>query len=114
VENLFKKLGARIKLLRENSGLTQEELSETAGISQNFMSQLETGRRSPSLPTINKIASVLNVPIYMFFKFDPEDKPKKIVIKNYDSLISSLNKKEQAFLSDVVKETASKLRKLRK
>ena len=114
MESIYKKIGSRIKLLREKSGMTQEELSETAGISQNFMSQLETGRRNPSIPTINRIASALNTPIYMFFKFDAGEKPGKIVIKNYDSLMNSLNKKEQAFLSDVVRETAAKLRKLPK
>jgi transcriptional regulator with XRE-family HTH domain len=114
MSDLFKKLGARIKEYREKSGMTQEQLSETVGISQNFLSQMETGRRNPSIGTLNKIAAAVNMPIHSFFKFDPGKPAKKIIIKNYESLMASLNKKEQAFLSDVVRETAVKLRKLRK
>lgn len=114
MENIYRKIGARIRLYREKSGMTQESLSESAGISQNFMSQLETGRRNPSVGTLSRIAAALNTPMYLFFKFDAEERPGKIVIKNYSALLNSLNKKEQDFLSDVVRETAAKLRKLRK
>jgi transcriptional regulator with XRE-family HTH domain len=114
MNDLFRKIGGRIKDKREKAGMTQEELSEAVGISQNFLSQMETGRRNPSIGTLNKIATALNSPIHTFFQFTPGKSGKKIIIKNYESLIASLNKKEQAFLSDVVRETAVKLRKLRK
>ena len=72
--DLFKKLGGRIKEQREKAGMTQEELSETVGLSQNFLSQLENGRRKPSLGTVSNIASALNVPIHSFFLFSPREK----------------------------------------
>jgi transcriptional regulator with XRE-family HTH domain len=115
MSDLYKKLGGRIKEQREKAGMTQEELSEAVGLSQNFLSQLENGRRKPSIDTVDSIASVLKQPLHSFFLFSSGKKtPKKSPLKNYDALIRTLNSKEQSFLSDVLMETASKLRKLRK
>ena len=115
MSDVFKKIGGRIKEQREKAGMTQEELSEAIGLSQNFLSQLENGRRKPSISTVDSIASALNLPIDSFFLFSPGKKtPKKNPMKNYEALIRTLNRKEQSFLSDVLMETASKLRKLRK
>lgn len=52
-------LGQRVKHLREQNNLTQKELAEKAGITRNYISSIETGRYSPSIETLQKIADVL-------------------------------------------------------
>ncbi len=53
--------GERLKHLRKERLLTQQELSRTSGISQDGISQLETGRREAQPGTIKKLAEALGV-----------------------------------------------------
>ena len=41
---------------RNNSGLTQKELAERAGIAQSDISKLENGHANPSLETLQRLA----------------------------------------------------------
>lgn len=43
--------------------LTQQELSEKAGISKPYLSQIETGKRQGTLGTMAAIAKALAVPL---------------------------------------------------
>jgi len=52
-------IGARIRKWREESGVTQEELAEAVGLSSEFISYLELGKRTPSLATLARIAAHL-------------------------------------------------------
>jgi len=59
-----RKLGAVLKRLREERGLTQLELAKTAGGAQGYISALEAGHKdNPSVAVMRKLAKVLNVPI---------------------------------------------------
>lgn len=53
-------MGTKIRKLREEIGLTQEELAKSVGLSSEFISLLELGRRSPSLESLSRIARFLN------------------------------------------------------
>ena len=53
----------RIKDLRKEIGLTQEELGEQVGMPNNTLSQYETGKREPKLETWQKLADFFNVPV---------------------------------------------------
>lgn len=48
-------LGRRVKDLRESVMLTQEQLADGAGISQGFLSQIETGKRRTRRSTLDRI-----------------------------------------------------------
>ena len=49
---------ARIRLAK---GLTQEQLAERSGLSQQYLSGLERGKRNPTIVTLYEIASALGV-----------------------------------------------------
>ncbi|WP_410988634.1 helix-turn-helix domain-containing protein [Bacillus cereus] len=53
----------RIKMLRNKKNLTQKGLGEAIGVSESFISMVEskTNRKSPSRATISKMAEVLGV-----------------------------------------------------
>lgn len=57
----IKKFGLVIKELRKSRGLSQEALSDEANLDRTFLSQLETGRKQPSLLTIFQLAVALGV-----------------------------------------------------
>jgi transcriptional regulator with XRE-family HTH domain len=69
MDRLRVRFGNRLKDLRKSANLTQAELAEKAEISVDFVGLVERGLRAPSFESIEKIASVLNVPIKQLFNF---------------------------------------------
>ena len=61
-------LGERIKVLREKSGLTQQELAEIVGVeSPSYISKIEHGLTSPSYELLTRIAKALHVELKDLF-----------------------------------------------
>jgi transcriptional regulator with XRE-family HTH domain len=60
-------LGERIKALRAERGLQQRQLAEKAELAPSMVSQIESGRLTPSLHTLGKIATALGVAIAALF-----------------------------------------------
>lgn len=56
----YNKLGKRIRTLRKAKALSQEKLAENAGISNNYLSNIENNYSIPSLETLLKICSALD------------------------------------------------------
>lgn len=56
----YKDFGNRIRTLRRQQSLTQEELAEQAGISHSFMGHIERGTRVASLETLVALCNVLH------------------------------------------------------
>ena len=54
-------VGRNTQRIRKQQGLTQEQLSERCGLSQQYISGLERGRRNPTVVTVFEIASALGV-----------------------------------------------------
>lgn len=52
--------GKVLRRLREEAGLTQEQLGFEADLRRTYVSILELGQQQPSLTTILKIAQALN------------------------------------------------------
>ncbi|MDH3595299.1 MAG: helix-turn-helix transcriptional regulator [Rhodospirillales bacterium] len=51
-----------LRVLRAWRGLTQAEVAEAAGIKQGYLSELETGSKTPSLAVARRLAGALEVP----------------------------------------------------
>jgi DNA-binding XRE family transcriptional regulator len=56
-------LGTQVRSLRRQLDLTVSDLAAAAAISIGMLSKIENGQISPSLATLQAIASALNVPI---------------------------------------------------
>jgi transcriptional regulator with XRE-family HTH domain len=56
--------------LRSQAGLTQAQLADRVEVSDEFMSRLERGLKSPSLDTAGRIADALGVTLAVLFDFD--------------------------------------------
>lgn len=54
-----REFGLVIREIRKQQGLSQEALCEEANLDRAFLSQLETGRKQPSLTTIFRLAAAL-------------------------------------------------------
>ncbi|MGE5585793.1 MAG: helix-turn-helix domain-containing protein [Bacillota bacterium] len=53
---------SKVKTLREQLGLSQQELAKAAGVAQSSIHYIEMGRKSPTTRTLQKLAAALGVP----------------------------------------------------
>ena len=67
-QKIRKELGFKIKELRKNLKLSQEDFSESLKITSSYLGFIEQGIRSPSLSLLVKIAGKLNVEVWELFK----------------------------------------------
>lgn len=59
--DMRKLVGRNAARIRREKGLTQEELAEKSGLSQQYLSGLEQGRRNPTIVTLYELAVALGV-----------------------------------------------------
>jgi transcriptional regulator with XRE-family HTH domain len=59
--DMRKLVGRNAARIRKEKGLTQEQLAEKCGLSQQYLSGLEQGRRNPTIVTIYELATALGV-----------------------------------------------------
>jgi len=66
---ILQKFGSRIKELRSAKGITQEGLAELAGLSRQYVGDVERGTRNISLVNIEKIATALKITLPELLRF---------------------------------------------
>ena len=66
----------RIKELRIQKNLTQEELSLSSGLDTKYINKLENGRFSVRIETLSKILDTLNIDYFDFFEFSKTQNSK--------------------------------------
>jgi transcriptional regulator with XRE-family HTH domain len=64
--------GTRLKQLREERELTQEQLAEAIGITPQQLSEIERGKHGTSFKRLTKLAKALEVPVHCLFVFTEE------------------------------------------
>ena len=68
-------VGANFRRLREDRGMSQETAAHNLGTDQAYISQLESGKRNPTIRTLYKLALAINVTpgeLYSLEGIDPE------------------------------------------
>jgi transcriptional regulator with XRE-family HTH domain len=63
-------VGRNLRDLRAEQGLSIRSLAELSGLNVNTLSMIENGKSSPSVSTLQQLASALTVPITDFFETD--------------------------------------------
>jgi transcriptional regulator with XRE-family HTH domain len=59
--DMRKLVGRNVKRIRQEKGLTQEQLADLSGFSQQYISGLEQGRRNPTVVSHYELATALGV-----------------------------------------------------
>jgi transcriptional regulator with XRE-family HTH domain len=62
-KSLLKKFGLAVRRERRSQGYSQEEFAGVAGLDRSYMGAIERGEQNPSLWTVARIASALEVSI---------------------------------------------------
>ena len=102
----YKRLGERIRELREKNALTQEVLAEMVGCSNNHLSHIENASCKVSLNMLVNIAKVLNVSLDYFFFDTPFVRPQAVI---NTEIAEKLNKCSPSTLATVNKMLQSLL-----
>lgn len=63
-------LGSHIRQLRNQKKVSQEELGYKASISAAHLGQIERGQKKPTVETLGRIASALDISVSELFRFD--------------------------------------------
>lgn len=100
------KLGVRISQVRKKMGFTQEQLSEYADLSQNYLSQLENGKKNISIETLMKLANALEIKPAFFLDGGNINHAVKIpsLDKKIQAMVASLTARDKKILFSTLKE----------
>ena len=90
-------IGLRIKQFRLDAHLTQGQLAERADIDTNNLSRIERGQTTPTLETVLKIASALNIT------------PNDILLQSYNAPNVLLDAEIAHLLKDMSNERRKKV-----
>jgi transcriptional regulator with XRE-family HTH domain len=70
-------VGRNFARIRQEKGLTQEQVEERSGFSQQYISGLEQGKRNPTIVTLFELAQALGVSHVDLVTPDARAKQKK-------------------------------------
>ncbi len=77
-------IGEKLRQLRQQRGLTQEEMADRCELSKGFISQVERDLTSPSIATLTDMLECLGSSLSSFFK---EEKNEKTVFTPQDMFV---------------------------
>lgn len=74
--DMRKLVGDNVRRVRGERGITQEQLAEQSGFSQQYISDLERGRRNPTVVSLFELAQALETtPTVLISLREPADQP---------------------------------------
>lgn len=65
-------LGKRIRHLRKQAGMSQEQLALTAEMAPSFVGEIERGAKKPSIESIEKLSNALEISVSELFNYNVE------------------------------------------
>jgi transcriptional regulator with XRE-family HTH domain len=100
-----KKIGQRIKTLRNTRNLTQEELADELGMSFGNLGKIERGEIDPNTETLQKVARVLKIHVAELFGESPgvAEPIEKLGFVTKDELRESIRHLENLIKAEMVK-----------
>ena len=86
-----KRLGKRIRALREARGYTQDKLSSLAGFTQKYLGEVERGAGNITIELLTKLADALGVPLSVVLETEHEQTHEELTaeINRMAPLLSS-------------------------
>lgn len=108
MENLAIQFGNRLRTMRTEKKMSQEELSFRAGISAAHLGQIERAEKKPTLETIGKLAEALEISLPELFAFeansnDSETGTEDIIISKINSQLKGLTLEEQKDILRIIR-----------
>ncbi len=97
-------VGLKIKDERKRRGLTQRDLADATGLSEQFISNLERGQRHPGTKTLRAIAGVLKIqPAELYSDMPSTHNPLDPVLAKLGSILKDASAEDRARVVDVAR-----------
>lgn len=96
--------GRRIRSLRLERGMSQEELALNAGITPAYLGMVERGEKNPTLVTIEKLCGAIGITLEeCFFQ---EQKPLKpdLISRQILSVLDTMDPQEKSIVLQVIEQ----------
>ena len=104
----YSDIGIRIRKRRKELELTQEQLAEKCDLSVTHMSHIETGSTKLSLPTLVRVANVLNTSLDELV-CDNIVASRAIYVNEIATVLEQCTEQQTRIITDVVKTTKTSL-----
>ena len=98
----YKMIGKRIQSARKDAHMTQDDLADKCGCTGKYVSNIETGKKTPSLDLLTKISSALEVTVDSLLIDSPLAFSKYYVDAVIEKKISQLSKPYLVALNDAL------------
>ncbi|SFX48764.1 DNA-binding transcriptional regulator, XRE-family HTH domain [Paracoccus pantotrophus] len=82
-------MGLRIRILRKQHGLTGEQLAEIVGITKGYVSEIETGKKTPGASLMMRFASALKCEVYELYE-GTEEEQKDAALRDHMEVMAQL------------------------
>src|SRR5579862_1713539 len=86
--NAAKLFAGRIRAARKAANLTIEQASEKAGLTPNFLGQIERGKRRPSFEAILALAHAFDLPPRALFQFEGDKANARILHRRIANVLA--------------------------
>ena len=86
-------IGETIRSFRLQKGMSQGDIEKRTGLLRCYLSRVENGHTIPSLDTLAKIASAMDIALCQFFAANPADAAARAALQ--------MNEEEVRFLSQI-------------
>jgi transcriptional regulator with XRE-family HTH domain len=106
-------IGKRLRELREAKALSQRDIEDRTGLPRNYISQIENGHLTPTLPVLERWAKALDVELYQLFTVghgQPEaaESPERIPVgaqeRNLLGLFGQMPVEDRALLISLARD----------
>lgn len=94
-------IGARLRTLRTRKSMSQQALANLAGLDRLTITKMETNRLTPSLKSLEKICSGLNITLAQFFSGTEANISEDLI--PLIEIVSEMDTKQMQQLLDIAK-----------
>ncbi len=122
-------IGTRLRKLREDRDLSQGDIEKRTGLLRCYISRVENGHTVPSIETLERLSTALEIPLYQLFyegdeppplpnlskrktaeelALDPEQEKDLRFSEKVRRLISRINDKDRQLLLYMAQKLASR------
>jgi len=102
MDELLTTIGSRLRGTRESLGLSQEAAAARAEINTSYLSQIERGRKAPSLDVLLRIAGAVNLSLAEVFA-DQESPALAVDAREVERLLADVPDERRPALLDLIR-----------
>lgn len=105
MDELFTTIGTRLRDARESLGLSQEAVAARAGLNTSYLSQIERGKKAPSMDVFVRLATAVNLTLAELFA-DQEGSTPSLDVREVERLLEAVPDERRPALLALIRAAA--------